>query len=181
MAVRPLGLAVASPISGRLADRGHARWLGSIGLGLAAAGFVLLAQVGVSTSLPQIVLWLAMSGIGQGLFLSPNTTAVMSAVPAAQSGIASGFIATTRAVGQALSVAIAGAVFIGLGGAAAGAAMVAGVPTGPTEVADQGTFIAALHAALLVSGVMAAAGAVLSLPWPRPAPVEVSRPKVVAS
>ena len=32
-----LGLAVASPISGRLADRGHARWLGPVGLGLAAA------------------------------------------------------------------------------------------------------------------------------------------------
>jgi EmrB/QacA subfamily drug resistance transporter len=176
-----LGLAVASPISGRLADSGHARWLGTVGLGLAAVGFVLLAQVGTGTPLPDIILWLAMSGIGQGLFLSPNTTAVMSAVPAAQSGIASGFIATTRAVGQALSVAIAGAVFIGLGGAAAGAALVAGVPTGPTEVADQGTFIAALHAALLVSGVMAATGAVLSLPWPRPAPVDVARPEVVAS
>jgi EmrB/QacA subfamily drug resistance transporter len=176
-----LGLAFAAPISGRLADRGHARWLGTVGLGLAAAGFGFMAQVGVSTSLLEIVLWLAMSGIGQGLFLSPNTTAVMSAVPAAQSGIASGLIATTRAVGQALSVAIAGAVFIGLGGAAAGAALVAGVPTVPAEVADQATFIAALRAALLVSGVMAVAGAVTSLPWPRRRPAEVSRPEVVAS
>jgi EmrB/QacA subfamily drug resistance transporter len=176
-----LGLAFAAPISGRLADRGHARWLGTVGLGLAAAGFVLLAQVGVSTSLLEIVLWLAVSGIGQGLFLSPNTTAVMSAMPAAESGIASGLIATTRAVGQALSVAIAGAVFIGLGGAAAGAALVAGVPTGPTEVADQATFIAALRAALLVSGLMALAGAVTSWPWPGQRAVEASRPQLVAS
>ena len=76
--------------------------------------------------LAEIALWLAVSGIGQGLFLSPNTSAVMSAVPAGESGTASGLIAATRVVGQALSVAIAGAVFIGLGGAAAGAAMVAG-------------------------------------------------------
>jgi EmrB/QacA subfamily drug resistance transporter len=159
-----LGLAVASPISGRSADRGHARWLGSIGLGLAAVGLGLLAQVGVGTSLSEIALWLAVSGIGQGLFLSPNTSAVMSAVPADQSGIASGLIATTRVVGQALSVAIAGAIFIGLGGAAAGAALVAAGASGSApNAALQGTFIAAMHTALLISGLLAAAGAVLSV------------------
>ena len=176
-----LGLAFAAPISGRLADRGHARWLGSIGLGLAAVGFVLLAQVGVSTSLLEIILWLAVSGIGQGLFLSPNTTAVMSAVPADQSSIASGLIATTRAVSQALSVAISGAVFIGFGGAAAGAALAAGVPTTSAAVALDDTFLAALHAALLISGLMAVAGAVLSLPRRQARPLEISRREVVAS
>lgn len=177
----PLGLAFASPISGRLADRGHARLLGPIGLGLVAASFGLLAQVGVSTSLLEVVLWLAISGIGQGLFLSPNASSIMSAVPADQSSIASGLIATTRAVAQGLSVAIAGAVFIGLGGAAAGAALVAGVPTGPADVALEGTFIAAMRAALLVSGLMAAAGAVTSLPMPRQRRVDASRPQVVGS
>jgi EmrB/QacA subfamily drug resistance transporter len=115
-----LALALASPISGRLSDRGRARWLGPLGLGLAAAGVCLLALVGVTTPLSQIALWLAVSGIGQGLFLAPNTSAVMSAVPAEDSGTSSGLIATTRVVGQTLSVAIAGAVFVGLGGASAG-------------------------------------------------------------
>jgi EmrB/QacA subfamily drug resistance transporter len=176
-----LGLAVAAPISGRLADRGHARWLGSIGLGLAAASLGLLAQLGVSTSRGDIVLLLAVSGIGQGLFLSPNTTAVMSAVPAEQSGTASSLIATTRVVGQALSVAIAGAIFIGLGGAAAGATLAAGVPTGPTQAALDGTFIAAMRAALTVSGLMAAAGAVLSVSRSRARPLAIPRPEIVAS
>ncbi len=176
-----LGLAFAAPISGRLADQGHARWLGPVGLGLVAASFGLMAQVGVSTPLLEIALWLAASGIGQGLFLSPNTTAIMSAVPADQSSIASGLIATTRAVAQAMSVAIAGAVYIGLGGAAAGATLAAGVPTGPTQVALDGTFIAAMHVALIVSGLMAVAGAVTSLPGLRQRPVEASRPQVVAS
>ena len=159
-----LGLAVAAPISGRLADRGHGRWLGPAGLGLAAASLLSLAQIGLTTSSLEIVLLLAVSGFGQGLFLSPNTSAVMSSVPADQSGTASGLIATTRVVGQALSVAIAGAIFIGLGGAAAGAALVAGGGTAPiADAALDGTFVAAMHAALLVSGVLAAAGAVLSL------------------
>ena len=159
-----LALAVASPISGRLADQGHARWFGPIGLGLAAAGLALLAQIGIATPLTEIALWLAVSGIGQGLFLAPNTSAVMSAVPVEQSGTASGLIATTRVVGQALSVAIAGAVFVGLGGAAAGASLVAGGMVGPSaDPVLENTFLVAIHAALLVSGSLAAAGAAISL------------------
>lgn len=176
-----LGLAFMAPISGRLADRGHARWLGSLGLGLAAAGFVLLAQVGAGTSYAEIALFLALAGIGQGLFISPNTTAVMNGVPADQTSRASGLVATTRAVGQALSVAIAGATFIGFGGAAAGAALSVGSPTAAAVAALDGTFLDALRAALLVSGVMAVAGAITSLPRLREGPVEASGPRSIPS
>ena len=177
-----IGLAAAAPISGRLADRGHARWLGAVGLGLAAGSLGFLAQIGVSTPPIEIVLWLAVSGIGQGLFLSPNTSAVMSAVPADQSGTASGLIATTRVVGQALSVAIGGAIFIGLGGAAAGAALMAGGASTPAaEAVLDGTFISAFHAALLVSGLLAAAGAFISLSRSRARPSAMPRPEMVAS
>jgi hypothetical protein len=99
----------------------------------------------------------------------------MSAVPADQSGTASGLIATTRVVGQALSVAIGGAIFIGLGGAAAGASLVAGAPSTADAALDH-TFIAAMHAALLVSGLLAAAGAITSLWRPRQPAAETSRP-----
>jgi EmrB/QacA subfamily drug resistance transporter len=177
-----LGLAAAAPISGRLADRGHARWLGPFGLGLVALSLGLLAQIGLTTSSPEILLWLALSGVGQGLFLSPNTSAVMSAVPADQSGTASGLIATTRVVGQALSVAIAGAIFIGLGGAAAGATLVSGgASTAAGDAALDVTFITAIHAALLVSALLAAAGAVMSLARPQQRLVEASRPQVTGS
>jgi EmrB/QacA subfamily drug resistance transporter len=176
-----LGLAFMAPISGRLADRGHGRWLGLVGLGLAAVGFVLLARVGADTSFAEIALWLGLSGIGQGMFVSPNTTAVMSGVPPDQTSMASGLIATTRAVGQALSVAIAGATFIGFGGAAAGAALSVGAPTAAAVAALDGTFLDALRAALLISGAMAAAGAVLSLARTLPRTAEAPRRQVVAS
>ena len=177
-----LGLAAAAPISGRLADRGHARWLGPFGLGLVALSLGLLAQIGLTTSSPEILLWLALSGVGQGLFLSPNTSAVMSAVPTDQSGTASGLIATTRVVGQALSVALAGAIFVGLGGAAAGATLVAGgASTAAGDAALDVTFITAIHAALLVSALLAAAGAVMSLARPQQRLVEASRPQVAGS
>jgi EmrB/QacA subfamily drug resistance transporter len=158
-----IALAIASPIAGRLADRGRAAWLPPIGLGLAAAGLFLLSTIGTTTSPLELGLWLAISGIGQGIFLSPNTREVMNALPAEESGRASGLIATTRVVAQSLSVAIAGAVFAGLGGAAAGATLVAGGLTPTDGVVLDGTFMTAMHAALLVSGLMAAAGAVINV------------------
>ena len=158
-----LGLALASPISGRLADRGLGRWLGPVGLGLSAAGFVLLAQVGTDTPPLLIGLSLAISGIGQGIFVAPNTRQVMSALPAEQNGEASEMVALARVVGQAMSVAIVGAVFVGLGGAAAGASLVASHASLTSVQASDDVFLAALHAALLVSASLAAIGAVVSL------------------
>jgi hypothetical protein len=49
----------------------------------------------------------------------------MGAAPPDEQGVASGTLATVRVIGQALSVAVAGAVFTSLGGAAAGAALAA--------------------------------------------------------
>ena len=159
-----IGLAVASPLAGRLADRGRGRWLPPIGLGLAATGLFLLSTIGTETSPLLIGLWLAISGIGQGTFLAPNTREVMNTFPADQSGRASGLIATTRVVAQSLSVAVAGAVFAGLGGATAGATLVAGGLTAPASgQALDGTFVSAMHAALVVGGLMAGTGATISL------------------
>jgi hypothetical protein len=78
-------------------------------------------------------------------------------------------------VGQALSVAIAGAIFIGLGGAAAGASLVAGGASGPSGVSLEGTFMSAMRAALAVSGLLAAAGALTSLSRGRGGLMEVER------
>ncbi len=158
-----IALAVASPIAGRLADRGVGQWLPPIGLGLAAVGLFLLTQIGTETSPVELALPLAISGIGQGIFLAPNTREVMNAVPAEESGRASGLIATTRVVAQSLSVAIAGAIFAGLGGAAAGATLVAGGLTSTGGMTLDGTFLVAMHAALFVCGLMAAVGALINL------------------
>jgi MFS family permease len=158
-----IALAVSSPLAGRLADRGAGRWLPTIGLALAAAGLFLLTSIDTDTSPLEIGLWLAISGVGQGLFLSPNTREVMNTLPSDQSGRASSLIATTRVVAQSLSVAVAGAVFAGLGGAAAGATLVGGTRAATDGAALDGTFLTAMHAAILVSGLIAAAGAAFNL------------------
>jgi MFS family permease len=159
-----LVLAMVAPLSGTLADRVGSRWLAPapVGLSLACAGLLLLAQVGMDSSAFDISWRLALSGIGQGLFLSPNTRTVMGAAAPEQTGIVSGLVATARVVGQSLSVAVAGAVFTGLGGATAGAALPAARAAGARGAAEvaalQATFLHALRGVIVVCGALAALG-----------------------
>jgi hypothetical protein len=89
----------------------------------------------------------------------------MGAAPPDELGVASGVLASGRVIGQALSVAVAGAVFTSFGGAAAGAALTAGRETLSAEQARtlQQTFVTGLHAAFVVCAVVAALGVATAL------------------
>lgn len=104
---QPVFMAVLSPLAGRLSDRVQARWLASGGMLLSTAGLVLLTQVEATTSLAVVLAALANLGVGFALFSSPNTNAVLSAVPHTELGVANAVLATMRNVGQALSMALA--------------------------------------------------------------------------
>jgi len=157
----PLTIAIVAPLSGTLADRIGSRWLASGGLGLACLGLVLIARLDATSTTGDIVARLVLTGLGQGLFQSPNTRALMNAAPGAAQGEASGLLTTARTVGQSRSVALAGAMFAGLGGAAAGRALI-GARTGATTGADVGalqqTFLTSFQRALMVSAAVAAIG-----------------------
>jgi EmrB/QacA subfamily drug resistance transporter len=161
----PLTLAVVAPISGAFADRVGSRWLAPLGLAIACAGLLLLSELTEASSIAYLVLCLIVTGIGQGLFQSPNARAIMGAAPPNELGVASGMLATGRVMGQSLSVAVAGAVFTSFGGAAAGAALAAGRETLRMEQARalQQTFVAGLHAAFMVCALLAALGVVTAL------------------
>ncbi len=175
----PLTIAVVAPFSGRLADRFGTRWLAAGGLTICCIGLVLLSTLTATTSLFDMIWRLALIGLGQGLFQSPNNSALMGAAPRGQQGVASGFLATGRVVGQSLSVALAGAIFASLGGAAAGAELLmqrvsagqahgghaghGGPPHLPPVATLQGTFVTAFHTTFIVCAIIAAIGIAGSL------------------
>src|SRR5580704_1428438 len=164
----PIAIAVTAPIAGGIADRYGSRWLSPFGLALAGIALLFLARLDAVSSAWDVAWPLALAGIGQGLFQSPNTRALMGAAPPAEQGEASGVLATTRVAGQALSVAVAGAVFAGLGGAAAGGSLVAmhrtvTSPGIPADGALQATFIHGFDTALVVCAAFAAAGVLTAL------------------
>ncbi len=160
----PLTIAVIAPLSGSLADRIGSRWLASCGLAIACLGLVLISQLNAQSSVWDIIWRLVVTGVGQAMFQSPNNSALMGAAPRDQQGSASGFLATGRVVGQSVSVAIAGAIFAGFGGAAAGHALISNPALSPAEIsALQQTFATGFHAAFIACAAIAAFGVLTSL------------------
>jgi EmrB/QacA subfamily drug resistance transporter len=160
-----LTLAVVAPVSGMLADRVGSRWLAPLGLAIACAGLLLLSELNQTSPVSYLVMCLIVTGIGQGLFQSPNTRAIMGAAPRDEQGVASGVLSTGRVIGQSLSVAVAGAVFTSFGASAAGVALESdrGTLTAGQVRALQQSFVAGLHAAFVVCAVLAALGVAVAL------------------
>jgi MFS family permease len=100
-------MALLSPLAGKLSDKRNPGIIASIGMGLTAAGLILLCFVTEKTSVSTIVLLLLLMGTGFGLFSSPNSNAIMSSVEKKHLGVASGVVGTMRMVGQMLSMGIA--------------------------------------------------------------------------
>jgi len=71
---------------------------------------LILSNLTLDSGLVMVVLGLGLVGVGTGLFLTPNNTAIMSSVPKHEVGIGSGMIATMRSLGQVMGVAVSGAV-----------------------------------------------------------------------
>ena len=158
----PLSLALVAPVSGSLADRFGSRWLASGGLAIACLGLAAVARLNEHSSDWGIIWPLVLTGVGQGLFMTPNARALMNAAPASEQGESSGLLATARVLGQSLSVALAGAIFAGLGGAQAGRSLIAMRAHFPLVAGEinlaQLRFLTGFHTALLASAGIAAAG-----------------------
>lgn len=163
----PLTIAVIAPISGALADRIGSRWLAAGGLLIACIGLAFISQLNAQSSLWDIIWRLVLTGAGQAMFQSPNNSALMGAAPRSRQGVAAGFLATGRVVGQSISVALAGAIFASLGGALAGSLLVAQQFHATLSLAQvsvlQQNFAHAFQVAFLVCAGLAATGVITSL------------------
>lgn len=103
-------MVVVAPLSGRIVGRRGPR------IPLVAAGAclvfscALLTGIDSSTSLGLIFTAFVIFGIGFGFVNAPATNAAVSGMPRAQAGVASAIATTSRQFGQALGVAVTGAI-----------------------------------------------------------------------
>ena len=101
---------VGSPLSGRLVGRRGPR------LPLLVAGACLLTACAMLTGLDSetpfgwVIAAYVVFGLGFGLVNTPITNAAVSGMPRAQAGVASAIATTSRQFGQALGVAVVGAI-----------------------------------------------------------------------
>ena len=107
----PIIMAIIAPISGGLSDRFGTRILAFTGMVALAIGLFLLSRLQPDSPPADIAFRLAVTGLGIGVFISPNTSALMGAAPRERQGIASGVLATSRNMGMVLGVGYAGAIF----------------------------------------------------------------------
>jgi MFS transporter, DHA2 family, multidrug resistance protein len=101
----PVGVALAAPVAGRLADRYPAGILGSLGLAAMAVGLTLLALFPQHGTPGDLIWRMALCGLGFGFFQSPNNRTLLASAPRARTGAAGGMLATARLVGQTLGAA----------------------------------------------------------------------------
>ncbi|MBI5766997.1 MAG: MFS transporter [Verrucomicrobia bacterium] len=146
-----LTMAVVSPMAGRLSDRIEPRIVATEGMVIGVAGLAWLCFLDRETPMVVIVAVLFVLGVGFGLFSSPNTNAIMSAVDKRDYGVASAMVGTMRMVGQMLSMGIAAAVLAYF--------------VGPTAItpALHGQLLKALRVAFGISAVLCALGVWASL------------------
>jgi EmrB/QacA subfamily drug resistance transporter len=106
----PITMALVAPLSGAASDRFGPRILASTGLAITTVGLLALTQLPLDFALPDLVWRLVLLGLGQGMFMSPNSSAVLGAVPRPRVGTASGTLAQMRVNGQTLGIALGGAI-----------------------------------------------------------------------
>jgi EmrB/QacA subfamily drug resistance transporter len=112
LAVWPLGIALVAPLAGWLSDKIGSMKISLLGLMVSAAGYWLVGQfLALDLSVIMVALLTVPTAIGVGLFQSPNNSAVMGSVPKERLGLASGFLALTRNMGQLVGIAAVGALW----------------------------------------------------------------------
>ncbi|MRT55202.1 DHA2 family efflux MFS transporter permease subunit [Enterobacteriaceae bacterium RIT693] len=104
----PVGIMLAAPHAGRLADRHSPALIATAGLGVFTLGLVLLALLPSHAQAWDIGLRSLVCGIGFGIFQSPNNREMMANASRENSGYASGILAIMRTFGQCLGAAIVG-------------------------------------------------------------------------
>jgi MFS family permease len=97
---------VSGPLSGTLSDRYGSRGLATGGMLVFGASFIGLMLLPVNFAYWQFALLILVNGIGVGMFAAPNSSSIMSSVPAEQRGAASGMRATFQNSGTALSIGV---------------------------------------------------------------------------
>jgi len=109
LTIVPAMLGAIAPIGGALYDRLGPRLLTVSGMLICIAALALLFAFldGTAASLPVVMLALALFGIGQGLFISPNNSAIVAAAPASLTGQAGGLLNVMRSCGISVGVAAA--------------------------------------------------------------------------
>ena len=163
-----LSMMIMAPISGWLSDKIGSRELSSVGLFISAIGMLGMVFISADSSLVGLCIWMFISGLGSGMFFSPNTSAIMGSVPVERRGIAAGVRSMMNNAGSVISIAISMAIISTSIDPKAMQGLFSGTQVGAQGIAV-GNFISGLRSAFIISFIISIIAAVLSfLRGPQP-------------
>lgn len=105
MIVTPICIGIIAPVSGYMSDKIGSELLTVLGLFFTSLGLLLTAFLNQGSSYTDIILRVAVIGIGNGLFQSPNNSIIMGSVPRDKLGIAGSINALIRNMGMVSGIA----------------------------------------------------------------------------
>jgi len=175
------GLIVGAPLGERVGHLTVTRFPVALGLLIGATGMLLGAGTDLGSGYGYVATWLAVTGFGIGLALTPAMDAVLGELPRDEAGSGTAITMTLRQIGGALGVALLGSLSAGvyrdhLGAAPAAArdsvSVAVALGDQALALAARGAFVDAMGAVLMVCAGIAVVGAILVavfLPSVRPA------------
>ena len=198
---------IVAPLAGRIAGRIGSKVPMTVGLAMNALAMALMTSIDATTSYSHIWPPLLLAGVGMSLVMTPMTAAVMGAVPRERAGMASATSNASREIGGVFGIALLGAIVTHIfsrdlsraiaalhlpaalrdaiitqasHGAeqAAATALPAGVNGAALHAAAGASFVAGMHAALVVAAAALAVGALAAAIFVRSGqpPQEVALP-----
>ncbi len=100
------GIVVFGPLGGWLTDRFGARPFATAGMAIIAVSMFMLTLLPYDFNVWEFEGILVLNGIGNGLFISPNTAGIMNSLPARDRGAGYGISTTLMNIGQTISMAV---------------------------------------------------------------------------
>lgn len=101
-------LVITAPLGPSAVNRFGARNVMTVGIAIAALGFVVIAFAGPVTAYIWIAVALVLVGGGMAMLMPPATTAIVTSLPTNKAGVGSAVNDTTREVGGAIGIALMG-------------------------------------------------------------------------
>ena len=173
-----IGMLVTAPAAGIWADRHGSRTLAALGMVVSAVALALMTTLGTGSPYWHSALFLALVGVGSGMFNSPNTAAMMGTVPPQRRGVAAGARTMVQNTGAVLSIAFVLAIVT----AAVPKDVLLQIFSGIASRLDAdrlAPFVANMHTALWVLAATSLVGALVSMLRPphaaEPRPVAAGR------
>ncbi|AIQ48057.1 multidrug MFS transporter [Paenibacillus sp. FSL R7-0273] len=152
----PISMVIVAPLSGALSDKIGSEFLTFAGLVVMVIAQFGLARLHEGSPVILVGVWIAMLGVGSGLFQSPNNSLIMSKVPRTQLGSAGSVNSLVRNVGMVVGITLATTILFNVMSSKAGY-RVTGLVEGRPEL-----FLSGMHVVFMTSSVICLVSALLT-------------------